>query len=239
MVGMAGLIVFLLGFTLFGSRAASLVPALGAIVLGVPWVMILFGWVGNGDSRCVWAMRHRIRFMRSNEDDAKAREIRIRRAFWLERLRHPLSNLACRQLGTASLVVRVLMLESLTVAGYFVAYRDASRQMTRIPLWFLAVIAVGLVVYLAAIAWRERRIKARLIRSLIGTECSDCGYKIDRGPPIPTSGGESVGAGPLRCPECGCVWPLIPPPVWLVETEEGERQLEGTGQPRSDRDEVQ
>ncbi len=45
------------------------------------------------------------------------------------------------------------------------------------------------------------------------TTCPDCGYGLTGVPSaIPT---ERIGldVGPSACPECGCAWPLVPPPV--------------------------
>lgn len=43
--------------------------------------------------------------------------------------------------------------------------------------------------------------------------CPDCGYSlvgVRPGIPIERAG---LDAGPRACPECGCAWPLVPPPA--------------------------
>jgi hypothetical protein len=76
------------------------------------------------------------------------------------------------------------------------------------------LVPVGMVCAVVGSRALARRLLTRLGRSLERGACPDCGYDLSRVPaafPIETTAGGPVG--PRRCVECGCPWPLVPPPV--------------------------
>jgi hypothetical protein len=76
--------------------------------------------------------------------------------------------------------------------------------------WAFAVFAAAVAPIAAAIPLELRRAarRARLLRCLREGTCCDCGYALAGTP----DGIAGCPAGPRNCPECGCPWPLVPPP---------------------------
>jgi hypothetical protein len=74
-------------------------------------------------------------------------------------------------------------------------------------------------------AFRRHRARRRGVTALWTGCCPDCGY--DTG--SIARDGWSWLAGPPRCPECGGVWPMVPPPVALGR--DFELVGESTGSP--------
>lgn len=95
-------------------------------------------------------------------------------------------------------------------------------SLARIQLNFAPLLATlpsyAMLVSAIAAYLRMGAIAKRLKRSLSELTCPDCSYPMTSIPAAidpALSGG--VNIGPERCHECGCRWPLIPPPSNIVE----------------------
>lgn len=211
--------------------AKQLMPLPAAVALTIPWVLILFDWSGYRRLLARCAMHERVRIMRSKLTSITAEEVRDRREYWRERLQASQSLAAGVVMGRHSLVWRLMWCGWISITAYMCAdYKFATPpKASVIPLWGFAVVVAVCAGFLAIHELRGRQVRKRLMRSLSGTECPDCGYEIDPGPPIQLGSGANIYAGQPRCSECGCRWPLVPPPVWIVQTEQGESRWNGVG----------
>lgn len=76
-------------------------------------------------------------------------------------------------------------------------------------------LVVGLTALAAFIGHANQRFIRRTVSRFLHRHCPDCGYDlagIHADPPLdPETLGISIG--PRNCPECGALWPLVPPPV--------------------------
>jgi hypothetical protein len=55
----------------------------------------------------------------------------------------------------------------------------------------------------------RRRLRARILHRC----CPDCGYSLEGLPETIDLGVVGIRVGPAHCPECGSLWPLLPPPA--------------------------
>jgi hypothetical protein len=75
--------------------------------------------------------------------------------------------------------------------------------------WQLTILA-PIVTHSYFVARRRKRLRGALAQ----VNCPDCGYDLrDCAPAIAREGLGGFFIGPERCPECGSLWPLLPPPV--------------------------
>jgi hypothetical protein len=72
--------------------------------------------------------------------------------------------------------------------------------------------ALGLMAYLSNANLRHIR---RTINRFVDRHCPDCNYDLSASHADPPLDPESLGInlGPRHCPECGALWPLVPPPI--------------------------
>lgn len=73
---------------------------------------------------------------------------------------------------------------------------------------------IGIFGSLALYMILHARLRRRLRGALDQESCPDCAYDLRACPPaIPREQLSGQLIGPERCPECGSLWPLLPPPV--------------------------
>ncbi len=75
-----------------------------------------------------------------------------------------------------------------------------------VPVMLLYVIVLGL--------WSQRRTYSKGIEiDIAAKRCPACKFACDALPTDPQLAQLGVLAGPTRCPECGMLWPFVPPPT--------------------------
>lgn len=216
---------------MLGNRVRQLMPLVAAIVFTIPWMLMLFDWGGIHRMLACCAMRQRVRCLRHPLAPALAQELLDRREYWLSRLQDSQSLPTSVAMNRHSLVLRLLWCGWVAGSAYVcvMSKLTTSANTREIPLWFQMVLLAGWAGIVAIDGMRGRQERKRLKRSLSDNECPDCSYKIDPGPPFQLGSGANIYAGQPRCSECGCRWPLVPPPVWIVQTEQGESRWNGVG----------
>ncbi len=135
------------------------------------------------------------------------RYIAIRRIHWRERL----AGLKYSQRNTFA--YREFWWLSLPSVAFFVFYfYQGSAAGGFFPFGFVTpFILLQAFIYLVPSLVASHRLK-RLRRSLEELSCPDCGYPLADFALGSWRGHEVQGLGPRRCTECGCPWPLVPPP---------------------------
>lgn len=64
-----------------------------------------------------------------------------------------------------------------------------------------------------ALVWHATRRPRTLARALLESRCPDCWYDLAGTTVLEPESLEGGILGPVRCPECGAPWPLVPPAV--------------------------
>jgi len=190
----------------------------GMLGIVVPYAAYIILAYGRMDLQCVYAAHQRTRAMRGSKNEAVASEIADRRWYWTSRIKNMGSSQTVYRLMMRSMASRLFMC---LLFAYFTLAKISSGERggrprglnswNSLPINF-AMLAI-LLSFFALNAWLWRRMKRRLRRSVEGIECPDCGYEIDPGAPVLAESGVEVSFGQSRCTECGCPWPLVPPPM--------------------------
>lgn len=83
--------------------------------------------------------------------------------------------------------------------------------------YVLSVIASGLTLtVMGVLTFRRNRRFHRPFRNFQKCRCPDCGYDLAGSPAAPPPfDAATIGSsiGPEYCPECGALWPLVPPAI--------------------------
>ncbi len=76
--------------------------------------------------------------------------------------------------------------------------------------WVLAVTALA-----ALVGHRNQSRLRRTVNRFLHRHCPDCNYDLSASHPQPPLDPQTLGInlGPRHCPECGALWPLVPPPI--------------------------
>jgi uncharacterized membrane protein YhaH (DUF805 family) len=132
--------------------------------------------------------------------------IASRRIHWRERLA------GLKHSQRSAFAYREFWWMSLPSAVFFVAYFFQIGKTGAFPFGvFAPFLLFQVFVYLVPSLVASHRLK-RLRRSLEELSCPDCGYPLADFALGSWRGHQVQGLGPRRCTECGCPWPLIPPP---------------------------
>lgn len=140
--------------------------------------------------------------------EALAEEILYRREAWKKGLSRP-RVLAVAWLHPPAATLMVAGMLCMVVGGVM-------SGLSFVRAWPTSpcLIPVAMVACLASSGFIASRLLGRLSESVDGSLCPDCEYELNSVPgALPIAASAGVPIGPRRCPECGCPWPLIPPPT--------------------------
>lgn len=168
-------------------------------------------------AECHLARRLRVSgflLQRSAPDASLAEELQLRANAWAARLQNRPGNtefgnrLFAFDRTTALVYAAGLVL---VLAGILL-FEARGAAGTPVP-GSGCLIQVGIFVPLITHFYFVLRIRRRLRGALDQVNCPDCGYDL-RGSvaAIPARPLDRLTIGPERCPECGSLWPLLPPP---------------------------
>ncbi|HYE62545.1 MAG TPA: hypothetical protein VD997_11175 [Phycisphaerales bacterium] len=140
-----------------------------------------------------------------------AEKLRRRRAYWLAVLEKPkwghrasFAYMDSQWVGLIPILYflpQVLPLAGASGWGLPAPYITAPLMLLVIPASMLAPMWIG-----------QRRMR-RMGAAMKGRACPDCAYPLESAPDAEVRGfGVVTGIGPRACVECGCPWPLVPPP---------------------------
>jgi hypothetical protein len=101
-------------------------------------------------------------------------------------------------------------LSALSALGFFafiaLFVNVPARAGNIVPVMLLYIIVLGF--------WSQRRTYSKGIEvDIAAKRCPACKFACDALPTDPQLAQLGVVAGPTRCPECGMLWPLVPPPT--------------------------
>lgn len=135
--------------------------------------------------------------------------LKDRRAYWMEVLRQPAADCQHATRASSNAVLEVWLGTCILMVLAFLRFD-----------LFLSV-PLGLVVLLLlARAIRRHMLRSQLLSVLCRHSCSGCGFSLESLMDHTIWNGD-VGLGPDHCPECGCPWPLVPPPVPRISMGRG------------------
>lgn len=109
---------------------------------------------------------------------------------------------------------RAVVVWSATIAGVIVLALAVFAFLSAVPasrLWTRGLIAIGVLGALVVLVMLQRRF-IRLRGSVSQRACPTCAYALDGLPSaIEPRLLKGLDPGPRVCPECGTLWPLVPP----------------------------
>ncbi|HLP84057.1 MAG TPA: hypothetical protein VK157_06880 [Phycisphaerales bacterium] len=98
---------------------------------------------------------------------------------------------------------------------------STSRVITGLPVWLGPCMMMPMLIVMMRVNLR-RTVSERVDKRQAAGRCPDCDYDVSALGDDPAMGGLVPGCGPASCPECGVVYPLVPPPT-AREVAEGNR----------------
>jgi hypothetical protein len=153
---------------------------------------------------------------KSAPGDALVQELRGRRESWITRLQgRPRSRdfvLALQSFDKVTLIIYSAGMATVGIGLLLSIVRSSATPRIRFD-WSPCLLQIGVWVPVLTHFYFGLRIRRRLRGALARVSCPDCGYDL-RGlaPAVSRAQLDGVSTGPERCPECGSLWPLIPPP---------------------------
>lgn len=100
---------------------------------------------------------------------------------------------------------------------------SASRVITGLPFWLAPCMTMAMIFVMMRVTLR-RTVSERVDKRQAAGRCPDCDYDVSALGDDAAIGGLVPGCGPASCPECGVVYPLVPPPTGR-EVAEGNRPV--------------
>jgi hypothetical protein len=188
-------------------------------VLAVSWMLCLcYSWTYENPALFP-TRRRRVRLAavvvsRSERPDADpadlatfGEEVRARRRAWLDGSTRPRGfNQRTRLMHLYPPAVTLMYagMSAIPLGMFLNGWQAVMSLLAAAGQW----IGIGLGI------WLPGRLLARLDRCARELACPDCGYDLASVPgAFALEATAGVPVGPRRCVECGCPWPLVPPPV--------------------------
>lgn len=213
------IVATVLEFPRLGSNRA--LPASGLAIGVLCFVVVLYSW-NHENPVLSFVRRQRTRpaqrlTMIDNpppgpaELDAMGRDVLARRSAWESGTTRPKGHwgrVSLMNLYTPAMTLFYAGMMTMPLHLITGSQRGLGRESFTCAVLLIQFASMGLGLWLAG------RVLRRLDRSAREPVCPDCEYDLSGVPgAFDVKATANVPVGPRRCPECGCPWPLVPPPV--------------------------